>query len=926
MDSESARSPSPVPFLPVDGQTAIRIDDLCDQFEAAWDHGDSPPLEPLLNDVPPGARTALLAELLRIEISHHLQQGQTLDIVTLSERFPEHLETVSAVANEFDHAAKHGSAPQLPLSVSQVQETIGGLKIVSEAAQRRLAEIATAYHDTPGPAAASSLLKVAVNETILTQHQADMLLTNRGIDLVFDNYVIQSRLGQGGMAHVYLARHQVMERDVAMKMLRPRLSDTAAGIDRFQQEIRTLARLDHPNIVVVYDAQVAGDRAFLVMELVDGVDLDTHIKQHGPLPVDEAIHVVRQVVDAMSYAHEQGIIHRDIKPANLMLTSSNAIKVLDLGLANVEHIVEEDQSLSEWGDGEDTDHRLTQTDMVIGTPHFIAPEQAVDPRNSTPQSDIYSLGCTLYFLVTGEHMFPGRSRVRTIQHHQTSPRPALQSSAGVLPHAVTSVYERMVAIEQATRFESMEEVDLALAQALHGGGGWLSRLGRTKLARTLGILMVVLMLGAAISLWSGIPSSLDTKSRDKALPGLVENSIGMPLVSIPAGRFMMGSRPDVSSPERLNESPIHPVEISRPFLLGRHEVTRGEFGAVMGRAPTFDRAGSTRPPPLGDPDGDKLPVSYVTWEEAIQFCRRLSQDSREVAAGRRYRLPTEAEWEYACRATTSSAYCYGMEPRPEHMHADRHELGPVAVESYSPNGWGLYDMHGNVAEWVADRYVDRYAGPDLETDPTGPGPGVASVMVIRGGGWRDRFVDCFDMWTDYKRRVHSSFGVEVNTEGDGVTRYWQPKQAGIEGFVRFRYHFHAPIIKAQLWGNLLQLGNTSMSVLEVARATGGNQEMYHEVLRGTHEDIERASSPDATEFLTGCRGVFVQARLKVEKGENAYMSQFLRSAPARHFSFPAVYQFIVELDTSDCRSAVRRHAPATFRDEATGFRVVCEYQ
>jgi len=403
----------------------------------------------------------------------------------------------------------------------------------------------------------------------------------------------------------------------------------------------------------------------------------------------------------------------------------------------------------------------------------------------------------------------------------------------------------------------------------------------------------------------------------------IVNSIGMSLVVVPAGEFRMGSDFDPDHGERLNETPAHSVRLTRPVLIGRYEVTRKDFAAVMGRAPTFDTNESQRPPPLGDPAGERLPVAYVTWEEAARFCLKLSQMPAEQRAGRRYRLPTEAEWEYACRAGSSTAYHFGDTAAEDMFHAQRSVRGPVEVGSFPANAWGLHDMHGNLAEWVADRYDHRYPADTQQVDPKGPGSGVASNMLIRGGGWRQRTVDAFDMWGDYQRRLHSSFNVIVHTEGDGLTRYWQPQRAGQEGFVRFRYTYGSPIASAKLWGNMLAVGNQSTTMLEVAKATGGNREEYAEVLRGTHEDWESAET-DITQDVAGAREIFVQARLRTAQGEPTNRAQFLRSSPATQFVFPNVYRLTVELEKSDCRSAVRGYAPATFRDEAVGFRVVCE--
>jgi formylglycine-generating enzyme required for sulfatase activity len=204
-----------------------------------------------------------------------------------------------------------------------------------------------------------------------------------------------------------------------------------------------------------------------------------------------------------------------------------------------------------------------------------------------------------------------------------------------------------------------------------------------------------------------------------ALGDPVVNSVGMLLVSIPAGEFQMGS-PDSDSNARGSEKPQHLVQITKPFYLGVYEVTQQQYEKVMGKNPSEFK-------------GAENPVERVSWTDAVEFCRKLSSLPEEKAAGHVYRLPTEAEWEYACRAGTQTAYSFGDSAS---------ELGDYAwfgtstththpVGSKKPNGWGLYDMHGNVMEWSQDRHGKYPSGST--TDPTGAASG--SSRVVRGGCW-----------------------------------------------------------------------------------------------------------------------------------------------------------------------------------------------
>jgi formylglycine-generating enzyme required for sulfatase activity len=234
-------------------------------------------------------------------------------------------------------------------------------------------------------------------------------------------------------------------------------------------------------------------------------------------------------------------------------------------------------------------------------------------------------------------------------------------------------------------------------------------------------------------------------------PVELTNSIGMKLVLIPAGEFTMGSPEDEVEKfrrfdRRFKDEAPHRVRISRPFYLGACEVTQDQYRRVMGENPSYfskaGRAGSVN---------NGLPVERVSWEDAVEFCRRLSELAEEKQAGRKYRLPTEAEWEYACRAGTTSAYHFGVSCNGGEANCDgslpfmtpekgTNLASTTGVRSYAPNAWGLFDMHGNVSEWCADWYDADYYSGSPPKDPQGPKTG--RYRVIRGGCWCDRAVSC----------------------------------------------------------------------------------------------------------------------------------------------------------------------------------------
>lgn len=235
-----------------------------------------------------------------------------------------------------------------------------------------------------------------------------------------------------------------------------------------------------------------------------------------------------------------------------------------------------------------------------------------------------------------------------------------------------------------------------------------------------------------------------------AQPVEITNSVGMKLRLIPPGDFMMGS-PE-SEPNRFfNEGPQRRTRITRPFYLGVYEVTQSQFERLMGSNPSaFSQAGHDSDRVSGQ-DTSRFPVEMVSWEEAVEFCRRLSAISEERAAGRVYRLPTEAEWEYACRAGTTTPFHFGSVLDGREANCDgRYPYGtsdpgpylerPTTVGSYSENRFGLYDMHGNVWEWVSDWYAYDYYAQSASVDPAGPVSG--ADRVLRGGGWGMRPCIC----------------------------------------------------------------------------------------------------------------------------------------------------------------------------------------
>ncbi len=280
--------------------------------------------------------------------------------------------------------------------------------------------------------------------------------------LAHPRYRVVKQLGAGGMGVVFQAEHRLMERPVALKVIHADLLDNPTAVERFHHEVKAAARLVHPNIVTAFDADQAGDLHFLVMELVDGVSLARLVEKRGPLPVTNACHYIRQAALGLQHAFTQGMVHRDIKPQNLMLTRQGQVKVLDFGLARLGRApgpaAPEPKALPlALGPG------LTQAGAVLGTPDYMAPEQAHNSRAVDIRADIYSLGCTLYFLLKGEPPFPTGSQLQKMVAHAEDSPPALGEAATAPPAAVVGIVERMMAKDPAQRFQTPAAVAEALA-------------------------------------------------------------------------------------------------------------------------------------------------------------------------------------------------------------------------------------------------------------------------------------------------------------------------------------------------------------------------------------------------------------------------------------------------------------------------------
>lgn len=409
----------------------LAIEKCCDQFEQAWrewrggseSETPKPMVEDYLGEQPEHRKPALIRELVSLEMEYRSAGGDTLLLNEFRNRFPD---TDSGVFINL-----------LQESVSDVTASKGRASSFSG-------------QTSPTENSDASFSAAAVDEHPQVPKQ-------------IGQYEIVGVLGTGGMGTVYQGLHREMQREVAVKVMRSDLTDQESLKKRFRREVLAAAKLIHPNIVTAYDAgEMPTDgrdqgQPFLVSELVHGVDLKHHIQKNGPMPYPEALRSIRHAANGLAYAHSHDVIHRDIKPANLLLEPSGNVKILDMGLARLS-LPPKSSDNEQTAADPDLTAQLTNTGIVMGTAGYMAPEQARNTRLADARSDIYSLGCVLFYLLQGRAPYRGESMVETILAHATEPIPVLKPVQGNIPAGVTSLVQRMMAKSPDHRYQSMQEV------------------------------------------------------------------------------------------------------------------------------------------------------------------------------------------------------------------------------------------------------------------------------------------------------------------------------------------------------------------------------------------------------------------------------------------------------------------------------------
>ncbi len=554
-------------------------------------------------------------------------------------------------------------------------------------------------------------------------------------------YRVTGVLGRGGGGDVYAAEDSLIKRHVAIKMLPPELATDAALLSRFMSEAQAAGRLNHPNVVTIYEITDIGGSYALVMELVSGGSVQDYLVRKGSPGWRAATRSIGEACKALIAAHDAGLIHRDIKPANLLLTNEGHVKVADFGLAKLDA-------------SDSTMH--TQAGVILGTPAFMSPEQCRGDKIDA-RTDIYSLGCTYYAMLTGKPPYEAASSMQVMFAHCSSPIPNPRDLKADTPPECSQILTKALAKDVNERYANAREMFNDLRAVL--GGTTISSpntssmgshspiaisepisipehelpQGAVTLMPTIaprqknllqrkpwlvavaglaGLVLLVILIPfmipakhpavvqddspepevkpqprevsyvppvpksvvtippvpstppvtvttqpvptTSVAVTSSLPATKPApivfdQAKLNALPLRITNSIHQQFARILPGKFVMGDNLHADAPR-------HEVTLTQPFYMGVCEVSQGDYDQLLGaNSPTPEKR-------------KNLPAAFAAWEDATRFCQLLSALPEEKAAGHVYRLPTEAQWEYACRAGTTTRFSWGNTLDKQHAN------------------------------------------------------------------------------------------------------------------------------------------------------------------------------------------------------------------------------------------------------------------
>jgi formylglycine-generating enzyme required for sulfatase activity/tRNA A-37 threonylcarbamoyl transferase component Bud32 len=556
-------------------------------------------------------------------------------------------------------------------------------------------------------------------------------------------YKIIDTLGQGGFGITYLAQDHKRKKQVAIKSLnvsflkqryRDKYGNTdsfgeflAQEQDKFNTEAMVLATFDHPHIVKVYpELFQENGLSCMVMEYVKGKNLEQYLYANGVFSESAGLEIIKGIGEALSYIHGRNYLHRDIKPANILLRESdNKAILIDFGLAREVNFAE----------------LMSLTNAK--TPVFAPPEQFENRSNFTPALDIYALAATLYVIIA-------------VHEPPFIPLPSPYLNAKIM-------LDMKMAIEPPQKYNSQisQKVNDAILKGME-----LDYQNRpqsiTEWFRFLGIQSQNNHLKTfTFEVVTTNEEGSIINRRNHSANYFVEdlgNGVKLEMVEIPAGTFYMGS-PENEKGRYDSESPQHQVTVPS-FFVGKYPLTQAQYQAIMGNNPAYFK-------------GNNRPVECVSWDDGVAFCEKLSQKT-----GKNYKLPSEAQWEYACRAGTTTPFYFGESITPDLVNYNGNYAYAAApkgqyrkqttdVGTFPPNAFGLYDMHGNVWEWCEDDWNENYINAPIN------GSALISRSkrkLVRGGSWYGNPVHCRSAYRDHNILGLNNYAIGFRVVCSGAAR------------------------------------------------------------------------------------------------------------------------------------------------------------
>lgn len=759
------------------------IDELLDRWEEHAEKGKPLSLEELCRDCP--ELTEEVQRRIRLLSATEWMAGGESAIAEPSVRSDG---STSESGSEVSGKLSPGSGVQpASLTADEFTSSLCSSGLLTPKELQQLYDTSTiSSEDTP-----EIIAEALVEHGRLTTWQAGVVLEQGADPLLVDRYIILDVLGSGGMGVVFKALHKSMDRVVALKMLPTEMVNSEDKVTRFQREMKATARLSHPNVVTVFDASESAGSHFLAMEYVPGPNLATYVKRNGTMSVAQAVRCITQAAAGLQHAHENGVVHRDVKPANLLLAPDGQIKVADMGLAaldassgleqlassltgglvlgTIAYISPEQATESDSTDARADIYSLGSTlhYLLTARPPFkektpiktlLAHRQKPIPRLQDERDDVPPELDAVFQRMLAKRVderFQSMSEVVTAL--ETVPVDSGSESSLIVPtetdadtNPVTS-YEAVTQAWQANSQKADPSPITAVSRRSRFGG--LITIGVVILAAI--IVVITNRDGSRTTITVPNTSTVDivnnddsgTRPRDaieaQAAHSETElaaphhdaergkpytNSIGMKFAWLPKGTFPMSGGSGRAGTMQ--------AAILHDFYMGVYEVTQGEWESVTGENPSYFSPSGDGAEQVAELTADQLkqlPVENVNWYESLNFTRQLTEQL-QPADGWVYRLPTQAEWEYACRGGPghdSEHYGYDfyfdtgvLRLTPALVNCAASDIGrTVQAGSYGPNATGLYDMHGNVREWCLDLI---YLSPKNATRPR---------RIARGGAW-----------------------------------------------------------------------------------------------------------------------------------------------------------------------------------------------